>query len=131
MRTLFVVLISGPLFHTSVSQATDLRTTKQLQQLQREVAMLQKELRSVIAIVKVSRGTTHIQAKQHKQEVTGGDERSEIGGDRHTQVGRSRTETIGANQSINVGINQRIMIGKDMTLQVGGNLAENVARIAL
>ena len=47
MRTLFVVLTVSLLFHTSISQAADRNTTKQILQLQRQVTALQQELRTV------------------------------------------------------------------------------------
>ena len=128
MRTLFVVLTVSLIFHTSVSQAADRNTTKQIQQLQRQVTALQQELRTVRALINVAKdGTLFIRAKQHKQEVTGGNAMSKISADQRIEVGRSQTETIGINQSTSVGTNQSTRIGKDMTLQVGRNLLENVA----
>ena len=128
MRTLFFVFTLSLLFHTSVSQAADPRSTKQIQQLQHQVSALQQELRTIRALINVDKdGTTFIRAKQHKQEVTGGNEVSRVSADQHTEVGRSQTETIGINQSLTVGTNQSTRVGKNMTLQVGGNLAENVA----
>ena len=130
MRTLFFVFTISLLFHTSVSQAADPKTTKQIQQLQRQVSALQQELRMVRGLINVAKnGTTFLRAKQHKQEVTGGNAISTVSADQRTEVGRSRTETIGINQSLTVGTNQSTRVGKNMTLQVGGNLAENVAAI--
>jgi len=128
MRTLLVVLTLSLLFHTSVSQAADPNTTKQIQQLQRQVTALQQELRTVRSLINVAKdGTLFIRAKQHKQEVTGGNEVSSISADQRTKVGRSQTETIGLNQNLTVGTNQSTKVGKNMTLTVGQNLAENVA----
>ena len=128
MRTLFLALTIGLLFHTSVSQAAAPNTTKQIQQLQRQVSALQQELRTVRALINVAKdGTLYIRAKQHKQEVTGGDEVTRVSADQRTDVGRSQMKTIGINQSLTVGTNQSSRVGKDMTLTVGRNLAENVA----
>ena len=128
MRTLFVVFTLSLLFHTSVSQAADPQTTKQIQQLQRQVSALQQELRTIRALINVAKdGTLVIHAKQHKQEVTGGNEVSSVSADQHTEVGRSQTKTIGLSQNLTVGANRSTSIGKDMTLTVGQNLAENVA----
>gem|GEM_PF-3163515 len=128
MRTLFVTLAISLLFHASVSQAADPNTTKQIQQLQRQVSVLQQELRAVRALINTAKdGTTVIHAKQHKQEITGGNAVSTVSADQLTEVGRSQTETIGQNQNLTVGTNQSTRIGKDMALTVGQNLAENVA----
>lgn len=128
MRTPFVALTICLLFHTSVSQAADPRTTKQIQQLQQQVTALQQELRMVRALINVAKdGTMFIRAKQHKQEVTGGNAVSSVSADQRTEVGRSQMERIGINQSLTVGTNQSSRVGKDMTLTVGRNLAENVA----
>jgi len=128
MRSLFVVFTLSLLFHTSVSQAADPNTTKQIQLLQRQVSALQQELRTIRALINVAKnGTTVIHAKQHKQEVTGGNSKNTVSADQLTEVGRSQTETIGLNQSLTVGTNQSTRIGRDMTLTVGQNLAENVA----
>jgi hypothetical protein len=128
MRTLFVVLTVSLLFHTSISQAADRNTTKQILQLQRQVTALQQELRTVRSLINVAKdGTLFIRAKQHKQEVTGGNAMSKVSADQRIEVGRSQTETIGINQSTSVGTNQSTRIGKDMTLRVGRNLLENVA----
>jgi len=144
MRFLFFVFTISLLLHASVLQAADPRTTKQIQQLQRQVSALQLELRTIRALINVAKdGTLFIRAKQHKQEVTGGNEVSRVSADQLTEVGRSQTETIGNNQflsvggnqtsstgkdmALQVGTNQNTRIGKDMTLQVGRNLAENVA----
>jgi outer membrane murein-binding lipoprotein Lpp len=127
MRTLFAVLALSLLFHTSVSQAADPQTTKQIQQLQQQVSALQQELRAVRALINVAKdGTTFIHAKQHKQEVTGGNEVSRVSADQRTEVGKTQTETIGLSQAISVGTNQSTKIGKDATLRIGRNLAENV-----
>lgn len=128
MRTLFVVFTLSLLFHTSASQAADPNTTKQIQQLQRQVTSLQQELRTVRSLINLAKdGTLFIRAKQHKQEVTGGNAVSTVSADQHTEVGRSQLKTIGQNQNLTVGTNQNTKIGKDMTLTVGQNLAENVA----
>ena len=128
MRTPIVAFTICLLFHTSASLAADPRTTKQIQQLQQQVTTLQQELRMVRALINVAKdGTTFIRAKQHRQEVTGGNAVSKVSADQRTEVGRSQFETIGINQSISVGTNQSIRVGKDMTLQVGKNLAETVA----
>ena len=128
MRTPIVAFTICLLFHTSVSQAADPRTTKQIQQLQQQVTALQQELRMVRALINVAKdGTMFIRAKQHKQEVTGGNAVSSVSADQRTEVGRSQTETIGINKSTSVGTNQSIRVGKDMTLTVGQNLAETVA----
>jgi len=128
MRSLFVVFTLSLLFHTSMSQAADPNTTKQIQLLQRQISALQQELRTVRALINVAKdGTTVIHAKQHKQEVTGGNSKYTVSADQLTEVGRSQTETIGLNQSLTVGTNQNTRIGKDMALTVGQNLAENVA----
>jgi type VI secretion system secreted protein VgrG len=128
MRTLFVALTISLLFHTSVSQAADPNTTKQIQQLQRQGSALQQELRTVQALINIAKdGNLFIRAKQHKQEVTGGNAVSTVSADQRTEVGRSQTETIGLSQSLTVGTNQSTTIGKDITLRVGRNLAENVA----
>ncbi|MDH5562950.1 MAG: hypothetical protein OEY91_04905 [Nitrospirota bacterium] len=128
MRSLFVVFTLSLLFHTSVSQAADPNTTKQIQLLQRQVTALQQELRTVRALINVAKdGTLFIRAKQHKQEVTGGNSRNTVSADQLTEVGRSQTETIGLNQNLTVGTNQSTRIGKDMALTVGQNLTGNVA----
>ena len=128
MRILFVALTIGLLFHTSISQAADPNTTKQIQLLQRQVTALQQELRTVRALINVAKdGTLFIRAKQHKQEVTGGNSRNSVSTDQLTEVGKSQTETIGLNQSLIIGANQSTKIGRDMALTVGQNLAENVA----
>jgi outer membrane murein-binding lipoprotein Lpp len=76
MRTLFVVFTLSLLLLTSVAQAAGPNTTKQIQQLQRQVSALQQELQAVRALINVAKdGTTVIYAKQHKQEVTGGERR--------------------------------------------------------
>jgi len=127
MRTPFVAFTICLLFHTSVSQAADPNTTKQIQQLQRQVSALRQELQAVRSLINVAKdGTLFIRAKQHKQEVTGGNEVSSVSADQRTEVGRSQTETIGINQSTSVGANQSTQIGKDMTLTVGQNLTESV-----
>ena len=103
-----------------------IKSESQIQQLQRQVAVLQNELRAMKAIVNLSRdGTTHIRAKKNKQEITGGNERVEIGAHHQTAVGRSLSQTVGTTHSIKVGTNQSTMIGGDMTLKVGKNLREN------
>lgn len=129
MRTLFFAFTICLLLHTSVSQAADPNTTtKQIQELQRQVTALQQELRMVRGLINVAKdGTTFIRAKQHKQEVTGGNAMSTVSADQLTKVGRSQMETIGINQSLTVGTNQSTQIGKDLALTVGSNLVENVA----
>ena len=128
MRTLLLALTIGLLFYTSVSQAADPNTIRQIQQLERQVSALQQELCIVRSLINVAKdGTLLIHAKQHKQEVTGGNLVSRVSADQLTEVGRSQTETIGLSQSISVGTNQSKAIGKNMTLHVGSNLAENVA----
>jgi hypothetical protein len=128
MQTLLVVFTLSLLLLTSVAQATDPNTTKQIQQLQRQVSALQQELRAVRALINVAKdGTTVIYVKHHKQEVTGGKAVSTVSTDQRTEVGRTQTETIGLNQNLTVGTNQNTRIGKDMTLTAGNNLAENVA----
>ena len=127
MQPLLCVLIIGLMSYTPVSHAADPQTTKHLQKLQRQVSTLQQELRAIRALINVAKnGTTFIRAKQHKQEVTGGNALSRVSADQLAEVGRSQTETIGSNQSTNVGINQNTRIGKDMTLQIGNNLQESV-----
>lgn len=128
MHILFVVFSLSLLLHTSVSQAADPNTTQQIQQLQRQISVLQHELRTVRALINMAKdGTTVFHAKQHKQEVTGGNAMSSVSGDQRTEVGKTQTETIGQNQNLTVGTNQSTRIGKDMALTVGQNLAENVA----
>ncbi len=128
MRIFFFLLTMSLLFHTSLTQAADPNTTKQIQQLQRQVTALQQELRMVRGLINVAKdGTLFFRAKQHKQEVTGGNEVSRVSADQLIEVGKSQTETIGINQSVSVGKNQSTRVGKDMTLTVGQNLTETVA----
>ena len=127
MRTLFFIMTTFFLVNTSVLQAADLRTTKQIQQLQRQVKVLQSELRKVRALITLAKdGTLVIHAKQHKKEVTGGNNLSQVGADQRTEVGKSQTETVGLNLSQSVGKNQTTSIGNDMALNIGRNLTENV-----
>jgi len=127
MRTLLIALTIGLLFHTSVSHAADPKTAQQIQQLQRQISALQQELGTVRSLINVAKdGTLVIRARQHKQEVTGGNAKSSVSADQLTEVGKTQTETIGLNHNRTVGTNQSTRIGKDMTLTVGQSLAENV-----